>query len=107
MLVSIRTDAQMKSTFTFDHMRINSPGIKMNHNMIPRAPEKIQTEYVDKKGKKIFFRDIIIYVKEEYEIDYNAKEFYWMAKNLNDPGKTFKLSKIASSTILHKKRNKT
>jgi hypothetical protein len=80
---------------------------------LPLVPTKakfktvIDTEYKDKKGKKIFFRDVIIYNKGEYKIDYDAKQFYWVACSLKKPEKALKLSQIAGQSIISINHNKT
>lgn len=91
----------------FDHMRIKEKGIKMDHTKQPQFNTVVETGISDKKDKKLFFKDIIIYNNEEYQVDYNAKDFHWMISNIIDPIKTYNLNKVANSVILHKKHNKT
>lgn len=66
----------------------------------------VPTDYKDKKGKMLFFKDVIKYEKEEYEIGYNGKEFYWEITGINNPKNTYRLSDVNKSVFLVKKYNK-
>lgn len=92
--------------YIFAHIKEHKPGIELI-KVIPKFKTVIDTGYVDKKKAKLFFKDIIIYNKEEYHIDYNAKEFYWIACSFENPEKNLKLSKIAKKCLLKISYNKT
>lgn len=95
-----RSDFVSPYTVTYD-----KPGIKL----IPitaKFKTIIETDYQDKKGKRIYFKDVIIYDEQEYIIDYNAKEFFWIAVSLKNESKTLKLSKIARKSTIKISYNK-
>lgn len=62
-----------------------------------------ETEFVDKKKKRLSYRDIVTLDKEDYEIGYNSREFYWNMVNLKDPKKTLRLSENAHLVVLKTK----
>jgi len=90
----------------FDHIRIKEGGIPMNSTVKPVFVNAVQTEYTDKNGKKLFYRDVVMYKGEEYRIDYDSKEFCWVLENLSDPKNRLKLMIIADFVEVKKKSNK-
>jgi hypothetical protein len=90
----------------FDHIRNHERGIEFNHTIKPKFNSKVETEFKDKEGKRILFKDLLIFKKEEYVVGYNSKEFFWNIENTTDPKKMHKLSEIAHLTILQKRGNK-
>lgn len=81
----------------FDHLWIKTGGIKMNHAIQPKFKTVIDTGKKDKRGKKLFFKDVVLYEKKEYQIDYNAKDFYWILRLNSDPTKTHPLNSVCKS----------
>lgn len=61
------------------------------------------TNLTDKNKKKLFYRDIVIFDKEEYEIGYDSREFQWNMVNINDSKKVLNLAKNANLITLKKK----
>lgn len=81
-------------------------GIRIDPTVIPKFKVEVDTEFKDKKGKIISFKDLVTYEKEQYEVGYDGKEFRWIITHLNNPKKAFILSKVHKSLILFKKYNK-
>jgi len=85
---------------------IKKKGIPFNFNIKPNFTVKIDTEYCDNVGNKLYFKDIIIFENEEYEIGYDGKEFNWIIFLVKNNEKKLKLKLINQSISLHKKYNK-
>lgn len=87
----------------FSHIKFSEGGIPLNSFKPIYKLQKINSEYVDKFGKQLFYRDIVSYKDEDYRIDYNSKEFYWILVNLNDSKKAQILKKTAHLSIFRRK----
>lgn len=87
----------------FKHIKFTEGGISLKGFNPIYKEQKIATEYVDKFGKKLHYRDVISYKDEDYRIDYNSKEFYWILVNLTDPKNTQILKKTAHLTVFRRK----
>lgn len=83
-------------------------GIEFDPKILPKFKSIIDTEYKDKKGRKLFFKDIVVYIteKEEYEIGYDGRVFCWILINQKNPKRTLKLKEFHNSILLFEKYNK-
>lgn len=81
-------------------------GIKFDPNIIPKFHIEIDSEYKDKKGKKLYFKDIVTFEKEQYTVGYDGQVFCWIISTVKNPKKTLKLKDYHKSVILFEKYNK-
>lgn len=61
----------------------------------------VNTEYKDKNGKDLFFRDEVALEDEKFIIDYDGKQFKWVIKNEN---KVIMLKEVSKKIILTRKQ---
>jgi len=90
----------------FEHIRNKEKGTRIDFNIQPQFKNIVATEYKDKRGKGIDYKDIVTHKNEDYLVTYNSKEFYWIIENLHDNKKVLKLREIADSVVIKKKYNK-
>ena len=89
-----------ENDYLFNEIRDKEKGIPIDFSIKPKFNIKIDTEYKDKKKRKIFFKDIVVFKDEEYSIIYNPKEFYWIMEKCSDPQKQLKLKEYAKLVII-------
>jgi len=61
----------------------------------------VNTEYKDKNGKDLFFRDEVQLQDEKFIIDYDGKQFKWVVKN---ESKVIMLKEVSKKIVLTKKQ---
>lgn len=89
----------------FDNLFPEKEGLPFTKDMKVKFMIQVETEYKDKKKTMLSYRDIVTYQKEDYEIDYDSREYRWIMKNLADPKKVEILREKAHLAVLKKKYN--
>jgi hypothetical protein len=89
----------------FDDLISEKEGLPFLPDDKVKFVHQVETEFVDKKKKTLFFRDVVTYNQEEYEVNYDSKNFCWIIRSLNDPKKVEKLREKADLTIFKKRHN--
>jgi hypothetical protein len=51
--------------------------IPIDFSIKPSFDCKFETDYSDKNGKTIFYKDVVTYKNEEYEVSYDSRNFHW------------------------------
>lgn len=92
----LRSDTQ----HLFDHIPKASGGIRLKSTPIKAMDTVVKTEYKDKNGKDLYFKDEVQVEDEKFEIDYDSKQFRWVLKNEK---KVIMLKKVCKKTVLVRK----
>lgn len=84
----------------FDHVPKPSGGIRLSTITIKPMESVVKTEYKDKNGKDLYFKDEVEVEDKRYVIDYDFKQFKWVLKNEK---KVIILKEVHKKTLLVKK----
>jgi len=98
----LRTDEEEYRNL-FSHLKFDHGGIPISEIKKPFFNVTAETEYLDKNGQQICFRDTIEFKKREYVVYF--RDLKWIMIDTKDSKKVEILSEIANQTVLIKKYN--
>lgn len=85
----------------FGNLEPEKAGIPFNADIKIRFVNVVDTEYRDERDKIIYFKNIVKYNGETYQVDYDGQNFWWIIRSEENPTKTHKLSAVAKSLTLN------
>jgi hypothetical protein len=98
----LRTDEEEYRNL-FSHLKFDYGGVHISKIKKPFFNVTAETEYIDKDGQQISFKDILKFRKREYVVDFRDQK--WIMIDIKDPKKVEILKEKALQTVLIKKHN--
>lgn len=95
----LRTDEEEYRNL-FSHLKFDHGGIPISGIKEPIFKVEAETEYVDKNGQPICFRNILGFQKREYIVDFRDQK--WIMIDINDPKKVEILKEKAHLSVFLK-----